>query len=196
MEKTHKKLFKIITTTKFSVSSFSSPKNSDEAYQNGKTQEGQIMKTLNDIFESKKLPYIAVNSASKIAEMCRKSEWSSLIDSIDGDIYIYETDSKRENICNMTPILYIDVKVAYINKNKQFVSTITRKSYDNFAGRKNHYYWVFTEDGSYNIFINSSNLKKIVDAENPWNNSIYSNDKNRKFDFIKGEWLMDNKHRF
>lgn len=158
--------------------------NCDTAY----TQELQIIEKLNPLIDIYNLK--AISSKHYLG-----NKWTKEIDCEDGDIYIFETINGE---IVGKPILYIDIKVAFVSKYKNFVATITRTSYDFFANKSNHVYWCFNENGRISIVIDSVKLYNTVEnTEDVWNRSfnvMQSRDKNH--DFIKGKWLLENINKF
>ena len=174
----------------FSVTSFPSSTTAHN-YQNAKVQETQLIEQLNKLIADNNLCLQAVHVNDETKTGIR---YSTLLDLTDGDIYIYATNN---GVITGKPIMYIDVKVAFISKYKDNVSTITRRSFNNFANKENHYYWCFNENGRISVLIDALTFYKSVNAHNPWNISKKPgcfNDRNE--DFIMGLWIYRYRNYF
>lgn len=158
-------------------------------YESGKLQEGELTQQLNHIISANNLKLKAVMSCdSKYTGIM----YTTVLDLCDGDIFIYATNDGK---ITGNPLMYIDVKVAFISFYKDTVSTITRSSFDNFANKSFHFYWCFNMDGSRSILINSVEFYNHVNKFNPWKKSIYNSNKSDD-DFIMGIWIGNNRQYF
>ena len=184
------KLMRIMQVSRFSVPSFSRGTKQQNC-ENSKQQEWKLVCQLNDLIKYNGLNLRAVMTCDTKQT---KHEYDTVVDLRDGDIYIYETENGK---IVGNPIMYIDVKVAFVSEYRYVFSTITRRSFDNFANKENHYYWVFNMDGTRSVLIDTFMFYKIVNNNNPWNPSKKPGCENtRNEDYIMGKWINEYRKYF
>lgn len=174
-------LMKLMQTHRFSVTPCRRG-TKQQNYESGKLQESELTQQLNHIISVNNLKLKAVLSCDSKSTGIM---YSTVLDLCDGDIFIYATNDGK---ITGNPLMYIDVKVAFISNYRNVISTITRSSFDNFANKLFHFYWCFNMDGSRSILIDSTKFYNHVNKVDPWNKSIYNSDKSGD-DFIMGIWI-------
>ena len=184
------RLMHLMQTKQFKVASFSRG-TKQENCDNAKIQETQLVRQLNNLINENRLFLKALMSNDSKTGL----PYSKEIDLKDGDIYIFATDEYGNAFGK--PVMYIDVKVAFISEYRYVFSTITRRSFDNFANQENHYYWVFNMDGTRSVLIDGLMFYKIVNNNNPWNVSKKPGcANNRNEDYIMGKWINEYRKYF
>lgn len=176
-------LMRLMKEHRFKVTSLSRGTKQQNC-NDSKTQEWELTCQLNDLIMDHGLNLRAVLSCDENITGIR---YTPLLDLKHGDIFIYEI---KEGQVVGSPLMYIDVKVAFVSDYKFVFSTITRRSFDNFANQENHYYWVFNYTGERSILIDGLMFYKIVNNNNPWNASKKPGcANNRNEDYIMGTWI-------
>ena len=176
-------LMRLMQEHRFKVTSLSRGTKQQNC-SDSKTQEWELTCQLNDLIMDHGLNLRAVLSCDENTTGIR---YDTFLDLKHGDIFIYET---KEGQVVGSPLMYIDVKVAFVSDYKFVFSTITRRSFDNFANQENHYYWVFNYTGERSILIDGLMFYKIVNNNNPWNASKKPGcENNRNEDYIMGTWI-------
>ena len=184
------RLMHLMQTKQFKVASFSRG-TKQENCDNAKIQETQLVRQLNNLINENRLFLKALMSNDSKTGL----PYSKEIDLKDGDIYIFATDEYGNAFGK--PVMYLDVKVAFISEYRYVFSTITRRSFDNFANQENHYYWVFNMDGTRSVLIDGLMFYKIVNNNNPWNVSKKPGcANNRNEDYIMGKWINEYRKYF
>ena len=177
------RLMKLMQTERFKVTQFLRATKHQNC-NNSKTQEWELTCQVNDLIMDHGLNLRAVLSCDENTTGIR---YNTLLDLQHGDIFIYET---KEGQVVGSPLMYIDVKVAFVSAYRFTFATITRRSFDNFANREKHYYWCFNMDGSKSILIDSVKFYNAVNINDPWNNSLKPGcENNRNEDWIMGTWI-------
>ena len=184
------RLMHLMQTKRFKVTSFSRG-TKQENCKNSKQQEWELVCQLNDLILENNLNLKAVMSCDNTKT---GMTYSTTLDLRLGDIFIY-------NVVNGEivgkPVMYIDVKVAFVSAYRYTFATITRRSFDNFANADGHYYWCFNMDGSKSILIDTVMFYKIVNNNNPWNKSLKPGCRDdRNEDWIMGTWINDYRKYF
>ena len=184
------KLMRIMQVSRFTVPSFSRGTKQQNC-ENSKQQEWKLVCQLNDLIMDNGLNLRAVLTCD-VKQTKRK--YDTGVDLRDGDIYIYET--VRGKIVG-NPIMYIDVKIAFISEYRNVFATITRRSFDNFANKAGHYYWCFNMDSTRSVLIDTLMFYKIVNNNNPWNVSKkFGCADDRNEDYIMGKWINQYRQYF
>ena len=184
------RLMQLMQTKRFKVTSFLRG-TKQENCDNAKIQEAQLVRQLNNLINENRLFLKALMSNDSKTGL----PYSKEIDLKDGDIYIFVTDEYGNAFGN--PVMYIDVKIAFVSAYRYTFATITRRSFDNFANADDHYYWCFNMDGSKSILIDTVMFYKIVNNNNPWNRSLKPGcEDNRNEDWIMGTWIHDYRRYF
>ena len=184
------KLMRLMKTNRFSVPSFSRGTKQQNC-ENSKQQEWRLVCQLNDLIMDNSLNLRAVLSCDNAST---GMTYNTSLDLRLGDIFIYKT---VEGQLVGHPVMYIDVKIAFISDYRYVFSTITRRSFDNFANVDDHYYWVFNMDGTRSVLIDTLMFYKIVSNNNPWNVSKKpgcADDRNE--DYIMGKWINEYRKYF
>ena len=184
------KLMRLMQTSRFNVPSFSRGTKQQNC-ENSKQQEWRLVCQLNDLIMDNGLNLRAVLSCDNAST---GMTYSTSLDLRLGDIFIYNT---VEGKLVGRPVMYIDVKIAFISEYRYVFSTITRRSFDNFANVNDHYYWVFNMDGTRSVLIDTLMFYKIVNNNNPWNVSKKpgcADDRNE--DYIMGKWINEYRKYF
>lgn len=156
-----------------------------------KAQEWELTCQLNNLITDNNLNLRAVMSCD---EKTTGVKYNYLLDLQHGDIFIYET---REGKVVGYPLMFIDVKVAFVSDYKFTLSTITRQSFNKFANKEKHYYWCFNCTGEKSVLIDSIMFYKVVNNNNPWNISKKPGcQDNRNEDYIMGKWIDEYRKYF
>lgn len=177
-------LMQLMQSNEFKISSYSRGTKQQNC-RHAKIQELELTNQLNALIAKHGLKLKAIMSCNADAT---GMEYSTLVDLRLGDIFIYDIDINGNIVGD--PIMYIDVKVAFITKYRYTFATITRRSFDNFANVCNHYYWCFNMDGSRSVLIDSVKFYNTVSINDPWNKSLKPGcENNRNEDWIMGTWI-------
>lgn len=154
-------------------------------------QELEFISQLNKCFRQRNMPLYAVWSKERKSYI--GEEWTPKLDREDGDIYIFITSGNNV----IGPIKYIDLKVTdHGSIFNDLPATITRESFDVFSKRSDHLYVCMNSTGTRLLLIDAVRLRTVVQLyernnKNPWNVSKHFPN-NRKKDYIKGNWLIEN----